>query len=227
MRGTKTRFAALAVAAALVAGIAVGSATARPGGHRHQGSFMQAAARYIGITPAAIFKEARAGKSLGEIATAHGKTVAGLESALLTALKGRLDEAVAKGKLTPAQERKLLDGAPKMIDRIVNAKPRGRPGGPKSGKTAAPRFLRAAADYIGITTDALVKELKGGKSLAQVATAHGKTASGLRDELLKPFKAKLDKAVKAGRISADQAKMRLAQASAMLDKLISRAHKKR
>ena len=79
-----------------------------------------------------------------------------------------------------------------------------------------------AARYIGVTPKALAVDLKAGKSLAQVATAHGKTADGLKGALVKPFKAHLDKAVAAKRITAAQAEEKLAKVSARLDKLISR-----
>ena len=46
--------------------------------------------------------------------------------------------------------------------------------------------LGAAAAYIGIKPKALLAEVKG-KSLAPVATAHGKTAAGLKAALLAPF----------------------------------------
>jgi hypothetical protein len=127
-----------------------------------------------------------------------------------------LDAAVAAGKLTSAQEQTKLERLQKLVDRLVNAKLTGR-GGP-AGKAAV---LRVAAKYIGITPKALVAELKG-KSLAQVATAHGKTISGLKDALLEPFKARLDKAVAAGRISSADAQARLAKLSARLDELINK-----
>jgi hypothetical protein len=76
--------------------------------------------------------------------------------------------------------------------------------------------------YIGVTPKALRAELKAGKSLAQVAAAHGKTAAGLKDALLKPFQQRLAKAQTAGRISATDVQARLAKISARLDKVISR-----
>ena len=70
----------------------------------------------------------------------------------------------------------------------------------------------AAATYLGITEDQLRTELQAGKTLAQIATAHNKTADGLVAALLADGKKHLDAAVTAGRLTA-------AQEQSMLDKL--------
>jgi hypothetical protein len=79
-----------------------------------------------------------------------------------------------------------------------------------------------AARYIGLPPKALRAELKSGSSLARVAVAHGKTASGLKDALLKSFEQRLDRARAVGRISAADAQTRLARISARLDRTINR-----
>ena len=59
-------------------------------------------------------------------------------------------------------------------------------------------FLNAATTYLGVDRATLVADLKAGQSLAQIATAKGKTADGLVAALLAPAKLKLDAAVTAG-----------------------------
>ena len=49
-----------------------------------------------------------AGKSLAEIATAHGKTVDGLVGAIVAPAKARLDKAVEKGRITRQRADELL-----------------------------------------------------------------------------------------------------------------------
>ena len=132
---------------------------------------------------------------------------------MVAAVKLKLDAAVTAGKLSPAQEQTKLQRVQKLVDRLVNAKLARRPAGA--------RVLGVAAKYIGITPTALRGELKG-KSLAQVATAHGRTVSGLKDVLLKPFKARLDKAVASGRLSSADAQARLAKISARVDALVNK-----
>ena len=173
--GSRKAFAAIAAAAVLVGGAGAGAAVAGKG--HGEGLLLKAAAQYIGVGKADLVKDARAGKTLAQIATAHGKTVDGLKAAMLAAVKTKLDAAVSAGKATSAQEQTKLERAAKLIDRIVNA---------KIGKVARgagkARLLNVAARYIGVTPKALAADLKAGKSLAQVATAHGKTASGLKGQ---------------------------------------------
>ena len=71
------------------------------------GVVMDAAADYIGISETALAAERHDGKTLAQIATAHGKTVPGLEAALVTAFRANLDKAVAAGRLTEAQAMSL------------------------------------------------------------------------------------------------------------------------
>jgi hypothetical protein len=206
------KFAAVVAAAALAGGIGVGAAS---GGKRHApGVLLKAAAQYLGLDRAALVKDVRSGQTLAQIATARGKSVSGLEAAMVGAAKTKLDAAVAAGKLTPAQEQTRLARVQKLVDRLVNAKLARRP-------AAKARVLGIAARYIGISPRALAAELEG-KSLAQVATAHGKTVAGLKDALLKAFKARLDRAVAAGRISSADAHGRLARISARIDLLVNK-----
>jgi hypothetical protein len=212
--GSRRALAAL-VAAVVCAGAAfAGSADAAK---RHQAALLRVATQYIGVSRAELVKDARAGQTLAQIATAHGKTVDGLKSAMLAALKARFEAAVSAKRLTPAQAQARLTRAEKLVDRLVNAHLR-KP----ALRAAKSRILLVSARYIGLKPKALRAELKAGKSLAQVAQAHGKTAFGLKDALLKPFGERLSKAQAAGRINAADARARLARISARLDKIINR-----
>ena len=207
------KIAAVIAAGALAGGIGVGAAT---GAKRHHapGVLLKAAAQYLQIDRAELAKDVRSGQTLAQIATARGKSVDGLEAAMVGAVKTKLDAAVSAGRLSAAQEQTKLARVQKLVDRLVNAKLAARP-------AARARVLGIAAKYIGVKPKALASELKG-KSLAQVATGHGKTVSGLKDALLKPFKARLEKAVAAGRISSADAQARLAKISARLDQLVNK-----
>src|SRR5918999_1368521 len=208
------KLAAIAAAVALAAGIGVGAAS---GAKRHApGALLKAAAEYIGVSRAELVKQARSGQTLAQIAVARGKTVEGLKAAMSTAFKARLDAAVSAGKLTAAQADARLQRGNRLIDRIVT----GRLAAPKRVSKAG--VLASSARYIGVKRKALAAELRAGKSLAQVAAAHGKTAAGLKAALLQPSKARLDKAVTSGRLTAAQAQTRLDRLSARLDTLINR-----
>ncbi len=63
---------------------------------------------------------------------------------------------------------------------------------------------------------------EAGKSLAQIATAQGKTVQGLEDAIYDAAKARLDKAVAAGRISSAQETAALADLKSHLDEIVNR-----
>ncbi len=84
-----------------------------------KGGLLKVAVQYIGIDRKALRQELP-GHSLAQVAVAHGKTVAGLEAAMLAAAKERLDKAVAATELTQAQEDAVLAKLPARIDKLVN-----------------------------------------------------------------------------------------------------------
>jgi hypothetical protein len=201
-----SRRALAAVVAAVVCAGAAFAGSADAAKRQGHGVLLRAATAYIGVSRAELVKDARAGETLAQIATAHGKSVAGLKSAMVSAKR-----------LTSAQARARLARADKLIDRLVNARL-----GKAALRPARARLVNISARYIGLTPKALRAELKTGKSLAQVAVAHGKTAAGLKDALLKPFEQRLDKARAAGRISSADVQTRLARISARLEMIINK-----
>ena len=88
-------------------------------GFRHFGFFgdFSAAADYLGLTEAQLRTELGSGKSLAQVAQAHGKSVSGLVDAIVNAAKQKLDGAVVAGRLTQAQENEMVSG---LRDRIQN-----------------------------------------------------------------------------------------------------------
>lgn len=89
-----------------------------PPGHA---GFLQAVSSYLGLTSAEIRTQREAGKSLAQIATAQGKSVAGLKQAIYDAAKARLDKGVAAGRITSAQQSAILAELNSRLDDIVNS----------------------------------------------------------------------------------------------------------
>jgi hypothetical protein len=181
---------------------------------------LQSAATYLGLDRKALVKELRSGKSLAQIATARNKSVAGLETAILNAFKAKVDKAVAAGKLNSTRAQKLVAAAPAVIHKLVTQTPKAKPA------TAHVRngFLKVAADYLGLERKALVTELRSGKSLAQVASSKNKSVDGLETALFNAFKAKVDKAVAAGKLNSAVAQMLLQHAPALIERVVN-AHR--
>ena len=83
---------------------------------------LSATASYLGLTNAQVFQQLARGKSLAQIATAKGKTVSGLEQAITSALKTRLDKLVSKKAITAAQETQILNRFTARLSQAVNQK---------------------------------------------------------------------------------------------------------
>jgi hypothetical protein len=125
-----------------------------PRGFGHHGPFgdLATAAKYLDLTTAQLDAKLDAGKTLGQVAKEQDKSVDGLIQALTDAAKKKLDEAVAAGRLTKAQEESMLaDLKQRITDRVNSRAPqfhdfgrgghfRGAPGffpGPPDGFPAA------------------------------------------------------------------------------------------
>ena len=172
----KRKLAAGAVAALAVAGGGVAIGATQFGSPKEENQAIVAdAAKQLGIAPAK------------------------LNDALKKALENRIDAAVAAGRLSKEQGDELKT-------RIESGElPLFFAGGPhgRFGHHPGPS-LDVVATYLGLTEAELRTELRSGKTLAQIATAHGKTADGLVQALYDANKKTLDAAVSAGRLSQSE-----------------------
>src|SRR5262249_54958283 len=156
---------------------------------------------------------------LNDAAGRLGVSSAKLEDALKQAALDRVDAALAAGQITK-------DQADAMKAAINSGKfPLGVGMGPGFGGHMDGHGiggdLDAAATYLGLTEDQLRTQLESGKSLADVAKAQGKSVDGLKQAMLTAIKAKLDQAVKDGRMTSAERDQALAKISADLDSLIN------
>ena len=150
-------------------------------------NFMATAATYIGITEAQLRTELASGKSLADVAVAHGKTRDGLIAALVQAATTDITTLVDQKNPFPA--------------------PQGRgPGGPGFGFRVEGNELQGAAQYLGISEQDLHTKLASGQSLAQIAAATaGKSRDGLIQALVADATKNIDAAQASGKLTADQA----------------------
>jgi AraC-like DNA-binding protein len=165
---------------------------------------------------------------LNDVAKRLGVSPQQLTDALKGAFDDQLAAAVAAGKLTQAQANAIKQriqqtgaapfgfggmrhfGAPRLFS---------VPGHPFLGVHEG-RFA-AAAKYLGLTETQLANELSAGKSLAQIASARGKSVSGLKATMTAAVKARLDKAVAAKMLTSGQEQQILSRLSPMLDAQIN------
>jgi hypothetical protein len=87
------------------------------------GGGLKAAAGYLGSSSSKLLTEIRSGKSLAQIASAQGKTAGGLQSAIVGAIKTRLEKAVASKRITSAQAQKLLSRLASQLSAAIQQTP--------------------------------------------------------------------------------------------------------
>jgi hypothetical protein len=175
----------------------------------------------VGVTAAGA---ADAPSLADDVAARLGVSPDKLRDAFNAALTARIDAAVAAGKITPAQGAKLKE-------RIANAQGLGL-GIRKAfadrhkafvGRIAAHgKGFGAAADYLGMTREALRAEIAEGQSLAQIASAKGKSVDGLEAAMLAPAKEALAKAVANGKLTKQRADEILDRLADRIERLVQR-----
>jgi polyhydroxyalkanoate synthesis regulator phasin len=195
---------------------------------RRSSALVAALAAVVALGTAVATATAADSPSLADdVAARLGVTPDKLRTAFRDALAARIDAAVQSGKLTPEQGAKLKE-------RLANAKGlglrlRGRLALKKHPALAHRIHVRThglgrVAKYLDMTPQELRSELRSGKSLAQIATAHGKTVDGLVDALVAPAKARLDKAVEKGRLTRERADQILQRLTDDVEKAVQRVH---
>jgi hypothetical protein len=167
-----------------------------------------------------------------DVAKHLGISTQTLSDATKAAAIDQIDAALKAGKITQAQADALKARVQSTTAPFFGFGLRGLGGAPGSaGHVRGHGFgfgfggplrdsLPAAADYLGLTVQQLAEKLAAGQSLADVATAQGKSVSGLEQTLLADAKDRLDKAVKSGWLTADQESAILQRLQQGIDMLV-------
>jgi hypothetical protein len=175
-------------------------------------------------------REQKADEAINRFATNLGVDAARVREALKKTALQYLDEAVAAGRLTAEQAQPMRDainsgglgfggfGRFEMHER--------GPGGPGGFKVGIGAASEALATYLGVTPEQLRTELNG-KSLAQVASDHGKSADALKQFVVNEAQTRLNEAVTAGKIDQARATQALDMLKANVDAMINQVHQPR
>ncbi len=205
----------MAIVAVLAGGTVAAMAAGNPGGHhrhadtrrtghRHGGAVLQAAAAYLALPPSQVKQDLQAGKTLAQLATAGGKSEAGLIAALLAARRARLASISANLETRVAAEVKRVHG-------------QGRDAATRHGARAAVR------SYLGLTPRALHSRLRAGQTLAQIANATpGKSEAGLVAAIVAARQSRVAAAVVAGKLTKSTADARSAALGKRVTRMVNR-----
>ncbi len=169
--------------------------------------------------PSAAGRQAEMDAYLQKLAANLGIDVTKLTDALERTAKDQVAADLASGKITQAQ----ADAANARIDSgQFRFGPMG--GGTGSHGEKGRGGLRmddaALATFLGIDQATLRTERQAGKSLATIASDHGKSRDALKAFLTSQETAKLTTAVSDGKMTQAQADARLQQFTANLDQMI-------
>ena len=208
-----------------------------PGLPLDRAALESAIAGAIGITPDALKSERESGKTLAEIAVAHGKTAADVVTVVTTALTKTIDDAVTASTLTADQASALKAHVADLASHLVNDSgpggPRGRFGDHRHGPGMGHRFggglfgeardkiVTAVATALGVTEADLKAEVDAGSTLAQIAVKHGKTAADVTKAVTDSATAQIDAAVTAKKLTADQATQLKSHLPQIVDRIVN------
>jgi hypothetical protein len=95
-----------------------------PGRGFHHGprDHFSAAAKYLGLSTEQLEQKLVDGDTLADVAKAEGKSLDGLEQALVADAKSHLDDAVADGRLTRSQADSILSRLRANVDDFVHGR---------------------------------------------------------------------------------------------------------
>jgi hypothetical protein len=110
---------------------------------------MGTVAKALGISTDRLFSELRDGKTLAQVAKAHGKSLAEVKSAVADALKTRLDRAVERGDLTRSQADDIQSHLSDMLDHFGERPDGGRGFGPPPGGGYGPPGQDQGGSFYG------------------------------------------------------------------------------
>ncbi len=204
MRTTRTAIAALATAGALLAGGGAALAGEGPGQGSDKGSRCQ--------------------RIVEGIAAKQGITVTALEAKLKQRALERINAALAADRITQDQANtleakvdawKLCSGGGAKVRHAT-----------RLHAVALGSMIAGAVDYLDITRAQLREDLRTGKSLADIATAKGKSVPELKARMLEKITAKLNKAFSDGKLTAERRGALLDRYGKLADRLIAMTFKK-
>lgn len=142
------------------------------------------AAGIIGVKPDELKKEVAQGKSIADVAKAKGVSEETLLKKLIAIRSSKLDEAVRAGKLPADKAARIKQSMSEHLKFMLNKKGLSDHHWHAQHMPLNPDKLAA---MLGISREELAKELKSGKSLAEIAQSKGIS----RDQLIAKIKDEL------------------------------------
>lgn len=179
-------------------------------------------AEETGLKERAILREVMSGRSLADIIQENGGEVQAVIDQSVSEITAQVNQAVTNGKMTQERADRVLENLPDVITQAINGElfPSRQNGGRGQQAVVGLEVLRMASDETGLTVREIAQEIRSGKSLADVLTAHNVDVSMFITQAVEGAKTRLDRAVNKGRLTQADADTRLAQFEQRLNERI-------
>ncbi len=198
----------------------------RHGRHGRLGAIAAEAARVIGVDVATLRAGVAADGSIAAVATQRGVEPQRVIDALVIFVNTNIEKAVAAGRLDAAQAAKIKAKVPARVAVFVNdtmkvVDNRRAHRSQRQGERQQ-QILKTASSALGITSEELASQLANKLSIADVATDHKVALSTVVDALTSAATAKIDTAVRSGRVTSDRATSIKSHLASRIDRLVHR-----
>ena len=162
-------------------------------------------ATYLGVPVDTLKTDLKSGQTLAQIAVTQNKTEEELINFIVTERTDELKTALNDGKITQEQHDDAVKNLPARVKTMVERTETGKPGFGGRGKGLDFNALDTdIANFISVTVNDLRTARESGKSLATIATEHGKTEDALIQFVISKETANLDSLLKDGKITQVQ-----------------------
>jgi len=193
---------------------------------------MTIVAKDLGLTLTDLTTELKSGKSINDIATDKKVDTVTLTTDLQSAASIKIDEAVQAGKLTADQATTVKANISTRVQALLSRKGLGplkntdidRKGG--IGFGGSKPFMDIVVKDLSMPLTDLTTELRSGKSINEIAAEKSIATTTLTTDLQSEASTKIDEAVQAGKLTADQATTAKANISTRVQNFLSsKGHK--
>jgi hypothetical protein len=184
---------------------------------------LDAVSAHLGIGRKELRRARRDGKTIAELARAHGTSLKDLQELLVKATAAWLAGRVKNGEITKARSRELLAGARPQIAAFIR-----RDAGTKAGEggkrsSTGDALTTAAARFLHLGREELVAKLRSGRTLAGLVAVRKLSVDELKSAMHAAVETKLTLRVQAGTLTEARKRKLLVRADRRIDRLVGRA----
>jgi hypothetical protein len=180
-------------------------------------------AEILGVSRGDVVSTLRTGGTLDELAVEQGSSGDVLAVALREIVEGRIDEALATGRIDEARADELRASAAERIDTLV-FEPHRRVGRSGLGGEIRKEFIGVVEDELDLARGPISLHVRTGATLADLADEHGSSGDDLVAAMLAVVDGRLERAVADGHLDEDRAAKLLERAQLRLIGVVFNAH---